>query len=101
VSQVRTLKQVEKATPPPPQGHGANGNASKELVERYGFPAFKNEKGKISKLNEPFWAAYHSEKEPEMLFEADEEEFYCYDAETGLFQPRSCDSIRKNSPNKF
>ncbi len=70
-------------------------NDGKELVERYGFPAFKNEKGKVSKLNEPFWAAYHAAHEPGMLFEADLEEFYCYDPETGLFQPRSRDLIRK------
>jgi P4 family phage/plasmid primase-like protien len=67
----------------------------KELVDRYGFPAFKNEKGKLSKLNEPFWAAYYAAHEPEMLFEADEEEFYYYDEGTGLFRLRSVDLIRK------
>jgi len=83
MSQVKTAEQVEgmipqKVTEP-------NGSHEAELVKRYGFPAFKNDKGRVSKLNEPFWAAYHSKKEPEMLFEADEEEFYCYDEETGLF----------------
>jgi putative DNA primase/helicase len=67
----------------------------KELIDRHGFPAFKNEKGKLSKLNEPFWAAYHATLELEALFEANEEEFYYYDELTGLFRPRSVDLIRK------
>lgn len=67
----------------------------KELVDRYGFPAFKNEKGKLSKLNEPFWAAYYAAHETEILFEADEEEFYYYDEETGLFCPPTHKSITR------
>jgi phage/plasmid-associated DNA primase len=98
-SQVRTPEEVEKKIAQQASRPGNNGSSPgsevKELLDRCGFPAFKTEKGKLSKLNEPFWAAYHSKHEPEMLFEADEQEFYCYDPETGLFQPRSCDSIRR------
>jgi putative DNA primase/helicase len=70
-------------------------STGRELVERYGFPAFKNEKGKLSKLNEPFWAAYHADREPEMLFEPNEEEIYRYDDQSGLYQSHSTDLIRK------
>ena len=68
-----------KEAGPEPEGDTTSDPNIKELINRYGFPAFKNEKGKISKLNEPFWAAYHAACEQEALFEANEEAFYYYD----------------------
>ena len=67
----------------------------KTLVEQFGCPAFFNFKGALSKLNEPFWAAYYARQELELLFEPNEQEFYSYDETTGLFVVRSPDLIRK------
>jgi hypothetical protein len=50
----------------------------------------------ITRLNEPFWARFYACHEKSLIFETNEEQFYTYDEQTGLFLPQSVDSIRKN-----
>lgn len=59
--------------------------ADQTLVEKYGRPFFRNTKGAISSINEPFWAGLFA-KENVMLYEPDEDRFYFYDANSGLYQ---------------
>jgi phage/plasmid-associated DNA primase len=67
----------------------------KAIIEEFGPPAYENEKGKISKLNENFWAAYYARQREKIIFEPDERAFYDFDPNAGIFVPKSSDSIRK------
>jgi P4 family phage/plasmid primase-like protien len=73
----------------------AQSNPIQDLMGLYGPPAYRNSKGELSRLNEPFWAAYHARQEVEIIFDPHEQEFYSYDELNGLFLKRSSDSIRK------
>ncbi len=66
----------------------------KAIREEFGPPGYENERGKFSKLNEPFWAAYYAAGRSKIIFEPNEREFYDYDPVTGLFVPKSSDRIR-------
>jgi phage/plasmid-associated DNA primase len=64
----------------------------KKLVDEFGPPGFEKPKG--MELNEPFWSAYYAEKRTKIIFEPDEKRFYAYDPATGIFVPKSPDTIR-------
>jgi P4 family phage/plasmid primase-like protien len=64
-----------------------------KLKELYGEPFYTNAKGAVTGINEPYWAGLHV-AENEILFEKDEKTFYAYDADTGLYDVESDDSIR-------
>jgi len=66
----------------------------KAITEKFGPPGYENDRGKFSKLNEPFWAAYYAAGRLKIIFEPSEREFYDYDSATGLFVPKSSDRIR-------
>jgi hypothetical protein len=66
-----------------------------KLIQSFGQPGFQNANGKLSRLNEPFWAQLLGNEEI-AVFEPDERQFYWYVPELGLFVPRSEDSIRKD-----
>lgn len=67
-----------------------------KLIQSFGQPGFPNANGKLSRLNEPFWAQLLASEEI-AVFEPDERQFYWHVPELGLFVPRSEDSIRKTS----
>jgi putative DNA primase/helicase len=64
------------------------------LIDQFGPPGYENAKGKLTKLNEPFWAAYYAKDRERIIFEATEREFYDYQPPSGLYIPKTTDSIR-------
>jgi phage/plasmid-associated DNA primase len=67
---------------------------SEKLIKEFGPPIYPDFKGKMTKLNEPFWAAHYARSREKIIFEALEQEFYDYDSNSGIFTPRSSDLIR-------
>jgi phage/plasmid-associated DNA primase len=65
------------------------------IIQEFGPPAYENEKGKLSKLNESFWAQYYAQQREKIIFEPNERAFYDFDATAGIFVPKSSDLIRK------
>ena len=41
---------------------------------------YENEKGRLSSLNENFWAAYYAKQREKIIFEPDERAFYDFDS---------------------
>jgi hypothetical protein len=72
----------------------------KKLIQSFGQPGFPNARGKLSRLNEPFWAQLLANEEI-AVFEPDERQFYWYVRELGLFVPKSEDSIRKDLSDRI
>jgi putative DNA primase/helicase len=70
-------------------------NDVKTITEKYGPPGYENEKGKLSRLNENFWAAYYARQKEKIIYEPGEQEFYEFDPGAGIFVPKSSDLIRK------
>jgi hypothetical protein len=54
------------------------------IMNEYGPPAFLNDKGRISKLGEPFWAALRAH-ETHTIFSPEENAFYRYNDSNGLY----------------
>jgi putative DNA primase/helicase len=55
-----------------------------KIIDQYGPPAFLSQKGVISKLNEPFWAALRAH-ETHSIFSPEENYFYRYSSANGLY----------------
>jgi hypothetical protein len=66
----------------------------KPITAQFGPPGYENEKSKLSKLNESFWAAYYAATRSKIIYEPNEREFYDYDRAAGIFLPKSSDLIR-------
>src|SRR5262249_45114666 len=64
------------------------------LIQKFGPPGYENDKGKLSRLNEIFWAACYAKTRERIIFEPDEREFYDYEPASGIFIPKSSDLIR-------
>jgi putative DNA primase/helicase len=64
------------------------------LIEYFGPPAFSAKK-QLSQINEPFWAGYFVDRQPEIIYEPNEKKFYAYVEETGLFSITSEAAIQK------
>jgi phage/plasmid-associated DNA primase len=71
-----------------------------KLKELYGEPFYTNEKGALSGINEAYWAGMHA-LENEVLYEPDEQHFYGYSAETGLYEVESADVVRHKISNRM
>jgi hypothetical protein len=60
----------------------------KELEQQvrkvYGEPFYTNKDGRITTINEPYWAGVYG-KEHRILYEPDEQSFYQYNPQTGLY----------------
>lgn len=54
------------------------------LIEKYGEPFYRNDSGKVVKVNEEFWSGCVI-AENNILFEPQENRFYLYQPETGLW----------------
>jgi P4 family phage/plasmid primase-like protien len=63
------------------------------LRELYGEPFFFNKWGEVTQINETYWAGLFA-AENTLLFEPDENDFYRYNPENGLYQTESTDAIR-------
>lgn len=66
----------------------------KSIIQEFGPPGYENAQRQLTKLNEAFWAAYFAAGREQIIFEANEREFYDYLPSSGLFVPKSADSIR-------
>src|ERR1700751_1501597 len=66
----------------------------KALTDEFGPPAYENSKGKLSRINENFWAAFYASQRSKIIFEPNEREFYDFEPDTGIFVPKSADVIR-------
>src|ERR1700755_3272370 len=64
------------------------------LIKKFGPSGYENTQGQLTKLNEAFWAAYFAAGREQIIFEANEREFYDYLPSSGLFVLKSADSIR-------
>lgn len=64
-----------------------------ELVERCGNPVVVDGKGRITGINEAFWAGLMA-TENLILHDPDESAFYLYDEETGLYQPETAAALK-------
>lgn len=87
---------MREATPVnmPKGQRGDVADADAELVQKFGRPVFMRPDGRITGLNERFFAArFH--RESQILFEPDERTFYQYDRRTGVWRRESDDRIRE------
>jgi hypothetical protein len=64
------------------------------LIKKFGPPGYENSKGQLTKLNEPFWAAYYAASREKIIFEPTEGRLYDYRPEAGIFTPQSDDLTR-------
>ena len=59
-----------------------------ELQERFGDPLFFDDKGKITGVNQPFFAAWYR-KQFNPVYDPDEQRFYLYNPAKGLWEPQT------------
>jgi P4 family phage/plasmid primase-like protien len=64
-----------------------------DIARRFGPPGWFNKSGNCTRLNERFWAELYR-AEQEIIHERDEERFYQYDPQTGLWQVRTANAIK-------
>jgi P4 family phage/plasmid primase-like protien len=69
-------------------------DAADELAKQYGQPFYTSKEGKVTGINERYWAALYS-RENRVLFDPDEKSFYLYRAKCGLWQAVTPESIRE------
>jgi putative DNA primase/helicase len=65
----------------------------KGIIQEFGPPAYED-KGRLASLNDVFWAVYYAKNREKLIWEPDEHEFYEYDPSTGIFSPKTTDTIR-------
>ncbi len=65
-----------------------------ELIGNFGQPYYLNEVGKVTSINESFWAGLNN-TENIQLYEPGEKTFYRYDKTTGLYKDISVDMIKQ------
>jgi phage/plasmid-associated DNA primase len=64
----------------------------KAIIQEFGPPGYENDKGKLSRINESFWADLYARHRQKIIYEACEREFYDFDGKN--FIAKSADSIR-------
>jgi len=72
----------------------AGEDAAAALAEEYGQPFYTNKDGRVTGINERYWAALYS-RENRVLYDPDEKAFYRYDEGKGLWHPITPDIIRE------
>src|SRR4030095_4503698 len=68
-------------------------NLVAEIKERFGPPGWLDLKGRCTRLNERFWAELYK-AEHEIIHERDEQRFYQYEPENGLWQRLTANAIK-------
>ena len=63
------------------------------LLASYGPPAHRNKEGKLSQINERFWAEFLA-SERIIIHERDEETFYVYAPPNGLYETQTAHAIK-------
>jgi len=64
------------------------------LAREYGQPFYTNKEGKVTGINERYWAALYA-RENRVLYDAEEKAFYHYDGDAGLWQVTTPECIRE------
>ncbi len=72
----------------------AGRQAAADLVKAYGEPFYTNDKGRVTGINERYWAGLYA-RENRVLFDPDDKTFYRYDEGRGLWQIVTAESIRE------
>ena len=65
-----------------------------ELAREYGQPFYTSKDGKVTGVNERYWAGLYA-RENRVLYDPDEKHFYCYDDASGLWRTVTPESIRE------
>ena len=74
---------------------GAPGrDAAEALAKEYGRPFYTNKEGKVTGINERYWAALYA-RENQVLYDPDEKTFYLYCQRTGLWETVTPENIRE------
>ncbi|HOX59059.1 MAG TPA: bifunctional DNA primase/polymerase [Candidatus Paceibacterota bacterium] len=68
--------------------------AAAALAKEYGQPFYTNKEGRVTGINERYWAALYA-RENRVIYDPDEKTFYRYEPETGLWGPVTAESIRE------
>ena len=69
-------------------------DAATALAKEYGQPFYTNKEGKVTGINERYWAALYA-RENRVLYDPDEKNFYLYDDGTGLWNTVTPENIRE------
>lgn len=64
------------------------------LAREYGQPFYTNKDGKVTGVNERYWAGLYA-RENRVLYDPDEKQFYRYDDACGLWRTATPESIRE------
>jgi P4 family phage/plasmid primase-like protien len=64
------------------------------LAKEYGQPFYTNKDGKVTGINERYWAALYA-RENRVLYDPDEKAFYRYTEGNGIWQQATPESIRE------
>ena len=72
----------------------AERDAVAALAREYGQPFYTSKEGKVSGINERYWAALYA-RENRVLYDPDEKTFYRYEPDSGLWQSVTPESIRE------
>ncbi len=83
-----------------PWSGAAAKKAVEELSVQYGQPFYTNKDGRVTNINERFWAALYS-RENRVLYDPDEKSFYVYNESNGLWEIITPESIRETISNRI
>ena len=75
-------------------GRRAGRDAAEALAKEYGQPFYTNKEGRVTGINERYWAALYA-RENRVLYDPDEKAFYLYSDGTGLWETVTPESIRE------
>lgn len=64
------------------------------LLKEYGQPFYTNKEGRVTGINERYWAALYA-RENRVLYDPDEKSFYRYNEANGLWQIITSESVRE------
>lgn len=74
--------------------------AADELAKQYGQPFYSNKEGKVTGINERYWAALYA-RENRVVFDPDEKSFYLYNDGNGLWETITPDCIRETISSRI
>ena len=72
----------------------AERGAAEALAREYGQPFYSNKEGKVTGINERYWAALYA-RENRVLYDPDEKTFYLYNDGAGLWETVTPENIRE------
>jgi P4 family phage/plasmid primase-like protien len=72
----------------------AERDAKAALAKEYGQPFYTSKEGRVTGINERYWAALYA-RENRVLYDPDEKSFFLYSDQTGLWETITPESIRE------